>query len=134
MLSICHIFFFISLCFSSFGLIVYFIFMFNLNDWIDIHILSSFLTVRSGGWLPSGLSHIPRAPQHSLWGVVDSCCTVHILLPFGHSPSSEIHIWRPKIADGCTILLYWYGSKYCFISVCILVRVSSDFFFFITIG
>lgn len=105
-------FFFIFLCFSSFGLIAYFIFIFNLNDWIDIHILSSFLTVGSGRWLPSGLFHIPRDPQHSLWGEADRCWIVHNILPFGHSPSSEIHIWRLKIADGCTILVYWYGSKY----------------------
>ena len=25
---------------------------------------------------------------------------------------SEIHIWKPKIVDGCDILLYLYGRKY----------------------
>ena len=116
-------------CFFPFELIVYFIFMFNLNDWIDIHILSSFLPVGSGGWLLSGLSHIPRAPQNSLWGVVDSCWIVHILLPFGHSPSSDIHIWRPQIADGCTILIYWYDSKYSVSQASVFWSVSPVIFF-----
>ena len=50
-------------------------------------------------------------PQGSPWGVIDGCRIGGIVLP-GCPWGSEIHIWRARIADGCDLLIYWYGGKY----------------------
>ena len=52
----------------------------------------------------------PIAPQYCLREWV-GCQIIGMVLP-GCPRSSEIHIWRARVADGCDNLVYWYSRKY----------------------
>ena len=55
----------------------------------------------------------------------DSCWIAGIVLLFGHSQGSEIHIWRPEITDGYDILVYRHGRKHS-ISHANIIRLTYD--------
>ena len=66
--------------------------------------LKSFLSYASqlSGVSFLSFSHPPQAQQDSPWGVADGCWITDIDLP-GCPLGSEIHIWRPGIADDSDI-------------------------------
>ena len=60
------------------------------------------------------LSHVPHPPPTSCstlmgvgGGMANGCGQMTLFFQV-----SEIYIWKAEIADGCDILVYWYGRKY----------------------
>ena len=88
----------------------------GLSEIISVTCISAIWDQHPVSWFLASL--LPPASWCSLWGSkghLTATASWALLSPgggWGGPPGSEIHIWRPEIADDCDILLYWHGRSY----------------------